>query len=279
MKGQFTLEYIGAAVFFLLTVLGVAAMGAGEIPQFREDVKVASLNLEARAVTEMMLSNPGYHSYGSGGTEWERNVGTISHVTQFGIASDYLVVEKDKLENLSSTGVAQFNYTQFKEVTGVENNYRFNFTWMPIVETPGSFIRGDPAGPVDEEPDTASYSKAENRVHYGTLRIYGSIHKFLVTAHNGVYDTLYHSADWDFLYSQPHSPGDTVFLEGKKFTIARIENKGGTSGTSVILSRHLKTFGGSIDRNARVIKLNRYATLSAPASAPQPLRIEVLAWD
>ncbi|MFB6208328.1 MAG: hypothetical protein ABEJ69_03185 [Candidatus Nanohaloarchaea archaeon] len=278
MKGQFTLEYIGAAVFFLLTVVGVAAMGANKIPKFQEDMKTSSLNMEAREVTERMLSSPGYHDYGSGGTDWERNVATISHTTEFGLASDYLVVEKDKLENLSYTGADQFNYTQFKRVAEVEHNYLFNFTWMPVVETPRSFIRGSPKGPVGTEPTSASYPTANNRVHYGTLYIFNREYKFLVTAHDGVYDTLYYSGDWNFDDNIPYSRGEKISLRGREFRITKFENRGDTPGTSVILSRHVKTFGGSIDQDSRVIKLNRYAVLNARNSDPQPLRIEVLAW-
>lgn len=281
MKGQFTIEYIGSAIFFLLTLVGVAAIGAGKVPQFQSEIHESSLNLEARMITNHMLSSKGYHDYGPGGTNWDQNTATVSNVVEFGIARDYMEVEMDKIENLSTVGVTDFNYSQFKRVTGAMHNYRFNFTWMPIVETHNTFVRGDPPvidGENLTEPTASSYDNADNTVHYGNITLYNREFKFLVTSHDGTYDTVYASSTWDFSGDSPRNVRDTVLLSGNRFRVVSFQNLGKKTGTSVILSRHLKTFGANIDRESKVIRMNRYPALYRPDSELEPVRMEVWIW-
>lgn len=281
MKGQFTIEYIGSAVFFLITLLGVAAIGAGKVPDFQSEVHEASLHLEAREITNNMLSRPGYHDYGAGGTNWDQNTATISNVVEFGLASDYLEVEMDKIENLSTVGITDFNYSQFKAVTKARHNYRFNFTWMPVIETYHTFVRGSPPtvdGTTLTEPTASSYPEADNIVHYGNITLYNREYKFLVTSHDGAYDTLYASSTWDFSGSSPRNLRETVLLGSNQLKIKSFQNLGKKTGTSVVLSKHLKTFGANIDRETTVIKMNRYAGLVRPGSELEPVKIEVWAW-
>ncbi len=283
MKGQINLEFLAAALLYLGALGTIVVLSSGTIPEFTEDMERASLNLEARQISTKILTTSGHHSFGSGGPNWHSNNTTVDNIEAFGLASDYLQVERDKISRMKTAnprkGFNYFNYTQFKNVTGVDNQYRFNFTWMPIVETPRSFTRGSApfaakdGKPNITEPSTGYYIASGNDIHYGSSTLNGRTYNFLVTSHDGVYNTTYVSNNWDFGGYPPLGIDDNINLYGEEYRIRSIQNRPDEPGSMLILGQHLKTFGASVDSDSTVTSMQRFALLEG-----EPLRVRVLAW-
>jgi hypothetical protein len=227
-------------------------------------------------LTEKLISEPGYHDKSGGGSDWENN---INSVQDFGLASDYLTLEKDKIDAISTTGDSSFNYSQFKNVSDIENQYNIEFKWLPVVETSKSFTRNQSPSKITE-PDSDYYERSSNEVHYGSLRLNGSNYNFLVTAHDGIYNTTrVRENDWNFLGEPYYGENDYILLDDYNFTVERFQNREDERGASLILGNTIKSFGPNpegVDQS--VIKLNRYAALDVEDSEYQPVRMEVLSW-
>lgn len=279
MKAQINLEFLASAGLYLMAIGGIMIAGSDTLPFNNQDDR-ASLHLEAKSMTNKILSDPGEHSYGAGGNNWEQNSSTINNISSFGLATSFLEVDREKLENIATTsinGPERFNYTQFKEVTGAENQYRFRFTWMPVVHTDKSFTRSNPpSNPDITEPcqpgETCDrpYLEADNKVHYGSVTLKGTTYYFLNTAHNGVYNTTYITTDrWNFENAFAYGTGDSYDF----FNVESFQNRDRDEGSILVLSENVKTFGANIDSNAVVVKMQRFASMNN-----EPLRIEVWVW-
>jgi len=282
-KGQISLEFVTATLFFIILLVGIIFVGADYVPEIEESNERASINLESRRMTAMILSSPGYHSVGSGGTDWAQNSSTVNSVEEFGLATEYHRVEREKVMALNTIGEDSFNYSQFRDVMDVENQYRFEFTVLPVIDTSTQYLRTNPPkDPAIVEPNNTYYSTSGNDVGYGSLRIDGIQYNFLTTSHDSFYDTLYVENQtgngWNFSESTRYRQGDDLNLGGEEYAIRSFQNRGDDTGTVVILSRQLKSFGSSFDVEATVEKMNRYAVIEGDGYDPQPLSIEVFSW-
>ncbi len=284
LKGQINLEFLAAAFIYMAALGGIVLAGQGVLPAFTGDVKEASLHLEARQVSTEMLTTPGAHSFPEvDEQEWEYNDTTIEQTTSFGLASDFLVVERDKLESIKTVDHREednyFNYTQFRDVTDADHQYRFEFTWMPLINTSGSFTRGegDQNDPEIDEPLSGErgeyYNTSGNVVHYGKETLNRRDYYFLVTSHDGVFNTTYVSETRDFQGRSPIGVGDTFTHGDEPFEIERFQNRENKPGTMLIVSRHIKTFGSNPGEETRVVNLNRYAVMDN-----EPLKVKTLVW-
>lgn len=282
-KGQISIEFVAATMFFIIILVGIMFIGADYVPEIEQSNEIASINMESRRMTSMILNSPGHYSFGSGGVEWEKNTSTVNSVDEFGLASEYHKVEKEKIMALETVGENSFNYSQFRDVMDLDNQYRFEFTVLPVVDTSSQFLRTyPPKNPSIIEPNNTDYSDSGNNIGYGSISIDGVQYNFLTTSHNSLYDTVYveNQTDrgWNFTDSRRYSVSDTLLLGGSEYTIRSFQNRGDKKGTVVILSRPLKSFGSAFDVDTTVEKLNRYAVLVDEGSDPQPLRIEVFSW-
>ncbi|WEL23243.1 hypothetical protein [Candidatus Nanohalovita haloferacivicina] len=287
MKGQFSIEYFGSMVLFLVAVVGLSTIGANQVPNFRDDVHQASLNLEAYTLSSRLMSQPGYHNFDDGGTNWEKNISTIRNTEQVGLANEYRVLQKRKIDQLTTVADDDLNYSIFTDSFNLENDYRMRFTWFPVITTTKSFTRTQSPPEIQEPADFnfGSYDDADNTVHYNTYEFMSTKYCFLTVSHNGVYDTVYKTEyNSSSIYPCEFNTdtvrvgaGGPITLSGYQFRIEEIQNRPDQQGSMFILRRQIRTFGASFDRNARTIKLNRYAVLDAKGEI-QPLRIEVWAW-
>ncbi|MFB6200338.1 MAG: hypothetical protein ABEJ83_05630 [Candidatus Nanohaloarchaea archaeon] len=269
MKAQVNLEFLAAAALFLLTI-GILVITNTGIPQYESRQEIASLNRQAQAMTTQLLSNPG--SYYNGTREkpnWEKNTATVKNLTSVGLGTGFMTVQKDKLEMLSSWDKSKLDYNQFKNVTGTDTQYRFEFYHLPTINTPQSFTKTYSPSDIIE-PSGLSYQNADNIVHYGKEQLFGSTQNFLVTSHNGVYDTLYVSSNKDFRYG---STRRTLNEKINGYRIIKFQNNQNGAGSLVILQKNIKTFGPKIDQGSTVINLERFATMKN-----EPLKVEVWAW-
>lgn len=284
--GQINLEFLAAALIYLGALGGIVLVGQGALPDFTAETQEASLNLEARQISSRLLNAPGRQDY-TGRTNWEKNGTTVRHATSVGLASGFKQVERDKLLRLRTINPVRgsknyLNYSQFKRITGADHQYRFNFTWMPVIETSESFRRGngDTVTPEIQEPDINDadgdptyYGRSGNDIHYGFHMLNGTPYRFLVTSHNGIYNTTYVSADWDFQGHTPLGTGDEFGRGSDRFTVQRFQNREEEPGSLLMASQNLKSFGAALSNESRIITLHRYAVMEG-----EPLRVKVLAW-
>ncbi len=284
MKAQLNIEYLAAA-FIYLSALGVIMfLGISDLPRLSSNAEDQSLNLEAEQLTTKILTTTGKYDTGSmEGEAWQEHP---NDVKDFGLATEFLEVERDKLTNISTVAKEDFNYTQFKNVTEVDHQYRFRFTWKPVIETFNTFERCSPPAFIEEpvscdgNPDTP-YERAGNTIHYGSQFLNGSTYYFLVASYDGRYNATYVTTEklevgdadpepeWDFRGENQIGEDESFLRRGQKFTVGEIHDE----GNILVLEQHLKTFGASRDTQSRTIKFNRYASLEG-----EPLMLEVWTW-
>lgn len=278
LKGQINLEFLAAAGLYLLA-LGIIIIGSGDtLPSYQQGIDKVGLNLESRTLTNEIISNPGKHSYDGGGTDWERSEETVENVDSFGLGDKYMDVDRSKVESLSTIGDEDLNYSQFREITEVDNQYRFRFTWLPIAHTDRSFTRGSPpANPGIVEPENNEeepYTLTDNEVHYGSVTLNNRVYTFLVTARNGVYNATYVSDfSWDFENSQPIGQGESFEQFNTEFTVESFQNRENEEGAIIVLKQPVNEFGATRDSQTSIEKITRY-----PIMDEQPLRMEVWFW-
>lgn len=273
-KAQINLEFLAAAGFYLIALGAVITAGSEILPQYSQESDQAALNLEARSLTNQLMTERGAHTYNGGGTNWESNIDTIQNTTSIGLASDFLKLERDKVEALSTVSKSgeKMNYTHFKDITEAENQYRFEFIWMPTVQTNQYFTRTNPPDDPDIiEPAYSSYDNADNRIHYGKVTLEGTPYMFLVTAHDGIYDRAYISNNWDFENSVPRQINEE--LPNSPFEIYSIQNRERQPGSLLILNQTINTFGASTDSDSIVTTFQRFGTMNG-----EPLKIKVWTW-
>ena len=281
--GQVTIEYLLSTLFVIIMLSTLLLLSVDRVPEIDEASNPAEVTMEARRISSMMISSPGTHSYGTGGSKWEKNSSTLQNIDSVGFATDYHAVDRDKVENLTSYSSDGLNYSVFRKLTNIDNQYRFLFTYMPVIHTPESYRRNNPPeDPNITEPQSSDYDSSGNTVRYGGFTIGGTEYNFIVTSHNDVYDTVYrnrHSNQrWDFTSSPRFEVGEEIKLDGRNFTLRTIQNTERKSGSFFLVSRQFKQFGPSFDATASIQKLNRYATLNETGTMLQPLKIEVFAW-
>ena len=272
MKGQTTLEFIGSALFFILAVLGLLTLISAEIPNFYDNTETAEKNLEAKYMSDYIL--------------------TSNTSSEPGLVTEYMHLDKNYIENDLGTvdddaGNIEYNYTEMSQDLGLEYQYNIQITWYPIVETHRTFIRGNPPtvdGETVDQPTNINYTSAENRVHYGSIELEGVEQKFLIVARDGQYQDLYHNEEWDFRTVR-HTEGDNITLNGREFTVEAIQNRPDRPGASVVLSSEIvfgdgRPYLGDAEEAAEgeVIKLSRYPLLDYPTGETELTKMEVLAW-
>jgi hypothetical protein len=266
---------------FILGVGATLSFVTGDLPQFRDSVESASINLEVEKTTNRLFTQPGSHGFGEGGAEWEKNATTRRNIDSFGFASDYMVIEEDKVQAVQTRGEDYANYSRFRQVEKPEYQYNFRFVWFPLVHTAESFERGSPPGdPPILEPNSNYYDNSGETVYYGSVRLHGETYRFLTTSYLRRYNTTYVSQDWNFQsgVEGPLGGGDSFNLAGETFEITSLQNRGNDQGRLVTLRKTVKNFGASIPQATDTIKVNRYGVYNASDSGMHPVRIEVVAW-
>lgn len=267
MKAQTTLEFIGSALFFVLVILAVFTLTADQIPQFYDTTETTEKNLEAKYLTDHLL--------------------TSNHSSEPGFVNDYMHVDKDYIENdVATVGGPKYNNTQLTRDLGLDYRFNIRFTWYPIVETDKTFTRTMPPSFITE-PTTTQYTTAGNRIHYGNITLSGSEEQFLITSIDGRYENVYHQdqGTWDFR-TNPDQEGDTIeTTNGGDFTVEAIQNRPDEPGAAIVLSRPIEFadgrdyFGSNQNTTeGEVIKLSRYPVLEDPSSSNELAKMEVLVW-
>lgn len=278
LKGQVSIEFLSSFFLYILAVVAVFQFVSGDIPDFQESLEEKKLHFEAKYVSDQLLKESGYHTVGDGGSNWEKNSSTMNSVESLGLASEYMIIDHDKLEQLSTVSQSKINYTQFREKVGVDNQYHLNFTWTPVVITSQNFNKGNAPPEISATPSHSDYDSAGKKVNYGNVTLNGETKHFLVTSHRGQYNTTYVSSDTNFQASNPRGVNAMISFGGRDFKITGFQNVRYERGGQVFLESHLKEFGSTIDRDQEVVKFNRYPSYRDENSELMPARVEVFAW-
>lgn len=281
LKGQVSLEFLASMFIFLIGVGGTLTFVTADLPDFRDSVDSASRNLDATKMSNRLLTQPGNHDVGSGGSDWEKNATTRRNIEAFGFASDHLMIQEDKVQAVQTVGTDYANYSRFRNVENPDYQYNILFTWFPMVHTTETFQKGNPpTDPPITAPSGDHYQEADMRVHYGSVRLHGTDYRFLTTSHLQRYNATYVSTDWNFDsgVQGPLGSGDTFDIGGEEFEINAFQNRGNDKGDLLVLRKEVNQFGASIPQATTTIKLNRYGVYNASRSGKHPMRIEVVAW-
>ncbi len=276
MEGQINLEFLTAAMLYIIALSSIFLVGDQVLPSFHSETERTSLNLEAKTFTYEILTHPGQHENGDNWEDVE-----IDEIESFGLANDFFEVNRDKIERLSTVGDEDLNYTTFRELNSLEHQYHFRFTWMPVVHTNESFTRGESPDfieePCPEDPDhtcPSGYNDADDTVTYGSAEIEGMEHTFLATAEDGSYNSLYISHNWDFSDRNPYYSRESFDkYTDSEYTIESFQNREEQEGSVVILKDEINQFGPSPDTTTAIQRVERFAVME-----DEPLLIEVLVW-
>ena len=164
MKGQINLEFLASALIFLLTLGILITLGSDILPNFSGSVETSSTYLQAYTISTMVLSNPGETSTGK--TEWDATNSDLNDISFFGLSKsseDFLNLDESKIRNITTyeftTSEPYVNYTEFKNLTGAQNQYFFNFTWQPMAYAGNTLY--PPYSSKDLEQDLILYHEFE----------------------------------------------------------------------------------------------------------------------
>ena len=280
LQGQLTLEYLGTLLLFI-TTLGVLAFSILEpVDAFKDQTGDYQKNLEAKRITDELITTTGINT--SNDREW-RQGDDLKTIGLSETGNEFLTVKSDKLKALNSINNPQspgnkITYNQFTNISGINNQYLFNFTWVPTIKTFKNFQKeSPPQKPFIREPTGSDYDTADDRVHYGNTSLNGTEYNFLVVSHNLNYDQVYINTSWDFRGVNPIETGQTNNLPGN-MRLKIIQNLEKKPGAILIFERHEKTFGATRDPNAETFKFNRYPIYIDDQIDNHPMRIEVLVW-
>lgn len=277
MKGQISIEYLASFFLYLFAIIAVFQYVSGDIPEFNESLDQKRLHSEAKYVSDQVIKQGGYHTKGSGGTNWEKNLSTKRSLETFGLAKEYKVIDHDKLGNISTVGTSKVNYTQFREAIGIDNQYYLNFTWTPIVDLNQGFDRENSPTQITI-PTHDLYGRSDPEVKYGNITLNGQTKHFLATSHQGRYNTTWTSNNQNFQNTQPKGTEIRIDIGGKDFEITDFQNLRYDKGSMIFLQAHIKGFGSSIDESKELVKFNRYVSYERPDSELMPMRMEVYTW-
>lgn len=283
-KGQVTVEFLLATIFVIIVLSTLLYFEAENVSKIDESFNPAEVTMESRRLSTTLMTSKGSHDFGSGGTEWEKNISTLNNIDSIGLASDFHVLDRKKVENITSFSSNGLNYSQFRRLNDLNNQYRFIFTYLPVVHTSEKFIKGSPPEfPNITEPGNSDYLSAGNEIRYGDITVGNKQYNFLVASHGGDWNTVYRNRDivrgWNFSETTRHLEGEEVSLDGREFTVDEIQQGQNKGGSMVLLSRQFKVFGASFDTTANIQKMNRYAVLNETGTDLQPVRMEVFAWQ
>lgn len=274
MKGQINIEYIGAAILFFLGVGVVIFVGINILPEYQDDIESQAKYYEAQRVTTQMMATEGFTLADAGANNWSYSDPRAQWVDDFGLKNEEGELSKEKIERLSNSDeLGKVNYTQFRNVADVENQYHFKFISRPVFEYNGSFMRTDPPeDPEIIEPEE-DYQFKDNRVVYGENRYLGDVYRYLIVSEDLEYDRVYFSEDWNFTDSDPVHLGETVDLHDRELVLDHVTNVENSPGSFALLEKQIHEFGAPVGAADERLTIRRFDIMSG-----EPLEIEVMVW-
>ncbi|MDY6770910.1 MAG: hypothetical protein SV186_03050 [Candidatus Nanohaloarchaea archaeon] len=274
MKGQISIEYTAGALLFFSAILFVVSGVLGTLPRFTDTIDENSIETEAWTLSTLLISTQGrWESGPRSGTQWQQHTGNISRV---GLLGQDGSLEREKIRAFVS-----LRYERLKVLLKTGKDLNIEFTEFVVADTSQSFTKptatGD-IGTVLTQPDSQAYQDANATVHYGTVTLNGDERHFLVTAHQGVYDTIYISQDWNFTDAIRLGPNGNRVLSfnGRRYRIQTSESGiFQSNGQTVIFSRPMGRVGRRTPTaEPQIINVRRFASMDG-----KPVRIDMEIWE
>jgi hypothetical protein len=242
MKGQVTLEYVGSLILFLLVLLAAVSMNMSNMPQFYEQTETSHKYLEAKSISDALLTMENYPGLASRNTE-----------------SNYLSIDTNTVASPNS----EEHWEKINSSMNPKYTYYFNFTEYKIIETPNKFVRGNPPDNSWSEPNDSCYNNARNDVHYNNDKT------FLVVACTDEYSRVYNT-------SNPKKFNSASIVNNVDAT--NIQNRDNEPGASFIIVEDLGKISevnvNTLRDIGERVKLNRYAY----TDEGDIVKIEVVVW-
>jgi hypothetical protein len=261
MKAQISIEFLASALIFLLAVVFALNILTDSLPRYIEQKEEESINVEMKRISDHLIKKEGEQN-------WVDNPRTADNI---GLTNEYMVINSSKLQELEN-----LNYNDFTEAMDLDHTYKFKFREFPTIDTSKTFKKGNGSSLGVDEPSSATYSGANEKIRYGKREFGGDFYHFLNTAHDNNYDEIYISSDKNFETKNPHTTGDSVDLGGEEYKIKNLQNEGDHRGTTIILTRKILDFGAPTTTGSREV-INRYASYN-DGGKMDLMRIRVIGW-
>lgn len=233
MKGQIAIDYIGGASIFFVAVLFVVLSVLSGIPEYSAGVTANRMELTGWSVTSTILNTPGYWEDAGAdeeGENWEDKIGSSPDTVKSVGVAGRSGLKMDKIEALMG-----MDYQALKTLLGLELDFQLRISLFPVVRMSGEEYGKN--GLPSDYPDITepSYDESEGSVtgvRFGGISFNDEKHKFLAVAHEGVYDTIWASDDWDFSSADRIGPGEHKdLLDGMPDQVLNVTTTG--SGLSL----------------------------------------------
>ncbi len=281
MKGQIYIDYMGGALLFFLSIVFIVTSALNTIPQFSQGIGQNRLEITAWSISTQLVEDTGFWKNKSKrSTEWHKHISdpdALKEIKTIGLESEKDGLSREKIKTLLNS-----HYSDIKRLLKTDKEFNLQVTEFAFVDTYKSFRKPNspPETSAFQAPDNDSYDSADAEIHYGSKSIKGNSKRFLVTSHNGSYDEVYISDDWDFSEAADIGPLGITDTQIVKFGDRNYRFEGRSSG---IVASEGKVVGlvrvmGRLGRRSpedadRVTEVNRFSNIRE-----NPIKIEMRFW-
>lgn len=128
-KGQISIDYIGGAVIFFVSVLFIVTGVLNTVPEYSENVLKNRLEVRGWSLSTVLLSTPGYwEGEDDSGTEWTSHTEDLKSV---GLAEN----SEDSVSREKVVALDKVSYTRLKNIFGTSFDFNIDFTEYMVVKT------------------------------------------------------------------------------------------------------------------------------------------------
>ncbi len=270
VKGQVSIDYIGGAAVFFISIIFIVTATLNIVPEFTEGIRHDRLETQGWSISNTLLKNTGYWDDGSTeGFDWHRQVesGDEEDVRAVGLEKENgYGVDREKLDTLLS---GDFDYTTLKnDVLSTEYDFNKKFTEYVVIDSSNQ-EQGDvfPDG-VD---GTVGYESIEGKGYYFVAEDLGD-DGFRV--HVGEYDE--DSGEIDYIYEVEDSEvlelGEDELEYKLDIVFSGILQ---TNGDLIILEKELGSYGRDIELAAdEMVSIRRFSNIGSSI-----LRVDMRVWQ
>lgn len=263
-KAQISIDYIGGAVVFFVSVLFIVTGVLNVMPEFTDNVVQNRLETKSWSLSTVLLSTEGYwENENESGSDWQNNV---DDVLSFGLQSrDEQGLDRDKIQALD-----RVDYQEVKNTFGTGFDFAIDFT---------EYITVDTSGEVPEKIEIPE-SLEEQELNFGSRQVDGEVYYFLVHESSGDYNVSVSSGtnfskDLDSFITEVNSTGVVDFGD-RQFTV-EIPNSGvvESEGKLLVLQTSIQRIGRRVPPDpGEVVSIRRFSN-----TGKNVVRMDVRMWQ
>ncbi|MCJ7450132.1 MAG: hypothetical protein MUP58_00105 [Candidatus Nanohaloarchaeota archaeon QJJ-9] len=261
-EGQISIDYVGGAMIFFVSIVFVVQGIVGTIPQYSSIAESNREEIAAWGLSTSLVSDTGYWSDVYDGTNWEDNVIT-GKVKRIGLKSpEGSGVSREKINKLLG-----MDYKEIKKLFETGKDFSIEFTEYAVVKLSGEFYRGGDIDGIETyngfKPPSDGLGGADRYMRYGTISINGSERYFLASFDDSDFDGLYVSDSIDFSSSEKLEQGElkTLDFNGRRFRFGLGSSGLSTSNGKILLvERVMGRIGRRIPTSEETVtRVKRYS--------------------